>query len=149
MNKKCVSLIALVSVLILAISLAACASTPTTTPTPTPTNEIPIEVVSVSGPLQPINPGGPIVEMTLKNVSPEPVVSLNATLELGIPNRTFIFEFNVTSANPLLPDKSTSTRLNLIGGGFSDNISYPLTINGILKSGVTFAYNKEVRIFRP
>lgn len=42
----------------------------------------PIEIIAVVGPLQPINPGGPIVEITLKNMADEPIVSLTATLEL-------------------------------------------------------------------
>jgi hypothetical protein len=98
------------------------------------------------GPLQPINPGGPIVEITLKNVAVEPVVSLAATLELS---RSFYFDFNVTSSNPLLPDKSISARLTLIGGGFSANIPYPLRINGTLQNSTTFAYTKQVQIVEP
>jgi hypothetical protein len=153
MNKKMLLLIILGLALILFTSLAGCTSkstpipSPTTpTPTPTATNQQPIEVVSVSGPLQPINPGGPIVEITLKNVSSEPVISLAATIELG---RTFTFNFDVSASNPLLPDKSISSRLTLIGGGFSDNVSYPLTISGTLQSGATFAYTKQVQIVAP
>ena len=146
MNKKWLLLIALGLVLILAIPTVACTLTPTPTPTPTPQNQQPIEIISVLGPLQPINPGGPIVEITLKNVAVQPIVSLAASLELG---RSFNFDFDVTSSNPLLPEKSVSAKLTLIGGGFSDNISYPLTINGTLQNGATFAYTKQVQIVEP
>jgi len=116
---------------------------PMPTPTPSLQNQQPIEIISVLGPLQPINPGGPIVEITLKNVAVEPVVSLTATLELI---RSFNFDFDVTSSNPLLPGKSISAKLTLIGGGFNDSISYPLTINGTLQNGATFDYIKQVQI---
>jgi len=109
-------------------------------------NQQPVEIISVTGPLQPINPGGPTVEITLKNVAVEPVVSLSASLELS---RPFNFDFDVTSSNPLLPDKSISSRLTLIGVGFSDNVSYPLKINGTLQSGATFTYTEQVQITAP
>ena len=93
----------------------------------TPQNPQPIEIKSVVGPLQPINPGGPIVEITLKNVSIEPVVSLNAILELG--HGPFNFNFDVTPSNPLMPNKSISAKKTLIGGiggGLSGNICHSL-----------------------
>ena len=137
----------IVSMAMLTIMVGCAPSpTPTLTPTPTPDNQQPIEIISVLGPLQPINPGGPIVEITLKNVTVEPVVSLAASLELS---RSFNFDFDVTSSNPLLPDKSSSTKLTLIGGGFSDNILYPLMINGTMQNGATFAYTKQVQIVEP
>jgi hypothetical protein len=112
----------------------------------TPQNQQPIEILSVIGPLQPINPGGPIVEITLKNLAVEPIVALTATLELS---RSFDSDFNVTPSNPVLPNKSISARLTLIGGGFSDNLSYPLTIDGAFQNGATFVYNKQVQIVEP
>ena len=87
----------------------------------------PIVVVSVSGPLEPINPGGPRIEITLKNVGSEPVANLTAILEL---NKPFQFAFSVL----LAPGESTSTRLLLIGGEFSNNKNYPLTITGYKQS---------------
>lgn len=126
----------------------ATVSTPTPTPTPTQTstNQEPIEILSVSGPLQPINPGGPIVEITLQNTGTESVVSLAATLEL---TRSFNFSFDVTSSNPLQSGKSISSKLTLIGGGFGDNTQYPLTISGTLENGTTFNYTKQVQIAAP
>lgn len=126
--------------------MVGCTPSPTTTPTPTSQNQQPIEIITVLGPLPPINPGGPIVEITLKNVTAVPVISLAAVLEL---NSSFNFDFDVTSSNPLLPDESISAKLTLIGGEFSDNISYPLAINGTLQNSATFAYTKQVQIVEP
>ena len=75
----------------------------------------PIEIVSIEGPLEPINPGGPVVGITLKNISNDNIVSLNATLKLEKP---FIFEFDVSNGNPLLPDNTIYTERFLINGGF-------------------------------
>jgi hypothetical protein len=130
--------------LIVATPTVGCLST--SAPAPTSENQQPIEIISVLGPQQPINPGGPIVEITLKNIAVQPVTSLAASLELS---RSFQFDFDVTPANPLLPDKSTSAKLTLIGGGFSDNTSYPLKITGTLQDSTTFAYTKQVRIAEP
>jgi len=112
-------------------------------------NQQPIEVMSVLGPLQPFNPGGPVVEITLKNVGVEPVISLTATLELDTPFGPFDFIFNVTPSNPLQPNKSTSDILTLIGGGFADNVSYPLKIHATLQNGAKFVYTKLVQIVEP
>jgi hypothetical protein len=81
-----------------------------------PANE-PVEVVSITGPLSPINPGGPVVEIILNNTGGTSIVSLTATLD--IPNalsNPFVFTFNVTPANPLLPGDSVSDTLTLING---------------------------------
>jgi predicted secreted protein len=132
------------------VVIVGCSITPTSTPTPQ--NEQPIEVVSVLGPIPPFNPGGPVVEITLKNVSGEPVVSLKASLGItraGPSNTPFTFNFDVTPSNPLLPDKTIGTQLTLIGGGFSDNVSYPLIIEGNLESGTEYSYTKQVQIESP
>ena len=132
------STLVIVILFITSILLVACAGSTTT-----PTNQPTIEIVSVLGPLQPINPGGPTIELTLKNVSTEPVVNLTANLELS---RVFVFNFDVTPSNKLLPDETISAKLTLIGGGFSDSLSYPLTINGALQDGAAFAYTQQVMI---
>jgi hypothetical protein len=147
--KFCVVII-LVTVLCLAFS--ACQSpTPTTIPTSTSTssntttsiNPELIEVVSVRGPLDPINPGGPNVEVTLKNLSSQPVTALTANLQL---DRAFNFKFDVSAANPLLPGKFVSARLTLIGGGFNERASYLMVVNGVLQDGQIFSLNKQVKI---
>ncbi len=111
----------------------------------------PIEVVSVLGPVRPFNPGGPGVELTLKNVSVEPVISLTADLEVETAFGTSVhFTFDdVSPSNPLQPNTSTSDRRFLIGAGFSSDVSYPLTINATMRNGANFIYTKLVQIVRP
>jgi hypothetical protein len=111
----------------------------------------PIEIVSVLGPVPPFTPGGPNVEITLKNVSVEPVISLTATLEVYTVFGTSVdFTFDdVSPSNPLQPNRSTSDTLCLIGGGFSSDVSYPLTINATLQNGAKFVYTKLVQIEKP
>jgi hypothetical protein len=131
---------------------AACSGNATNTPSQTPTNQQPLEIVSVTGPLSPINPGGPVVQVILKNISSEPVVALSASLGInraGPSNTPFIFNFEVSSASPLLSSNSISSKLTLIGGSFSDNTAYSLTIEGTLKSGGTFKYTEQVQIAAP
>jgi hypothetical protein len=113
---------------------------------PASPNQQPVEVVSVSGPIPPYNPGGPVVEITLKNASDEAITSLAATLKLS---RDFDFAYDVTSSKPLSPGNSIIARLTLINGGFSDNTTYPLIINGTQQSGATFSYTKQVQIEEP
>ena len=127
---------------VIVIAVSGCSQTST------PQNVQPIEVVSVVGPLQPINPGGPNIEITLKNASVEPVVSLNVALDLNT-GRPFNLNFDVTPSNPLMPDKSISVKQTLIGGGFSDNLSYPLTVSGTFRNGDAFTYTQKVRIVHP
>jgi len=118
----------------------------------TTTDQQPIEVVSVIGPLQPINPGGPMVQVTLKNISNETVVSLTASLGIssaGQTNAPFVFNFDVTTSNPLLPAGNVSSTLTLIGAGLADTILYPLAIQGTLQGGATFAYTEGVQIASP
>jgi len=95
----------------------------------------PIEVVSVSSPYKPgdtITPAGPKIEITLKNISNEPVISLTALLiEEGGFNSPWTFNFNVALVNPLLPGQSTSVTNILIGGGFGGGIPYSLAITGV------------------
>jgi hypothetical protein len=111
----------------------------------------PIEIVSVLGPIGLPNPAGPIVEITLKNVSVEPVVSLTATLKVfSALGKPFDFTFNdVAPANPLQPNGSTSDTRCLIGGGFAGNVLYPLTINATIQDGANFVYTKLVQIVGP
>jgi Leucine-rich repeat (LRR) protein len=114
-------------------------------------NQQPIEIVSVLGPVGPVNWGGPAVEITLKNVGVEPVISLTATLEaFSAFGTSFDLTFNVTPSNPLQPNKSTSDTLCLIGGGFiGGNVSYPLKIHATLQNGAKFVYTKMVQIVEP
>jgi hypothetical protein len=162
MNKNLLLLISLGLALILITPLVGCtpAQTPTTpippsTPAQTPSQssqgQQPIEVISVLDTTKlvngEINPGGPTIKITLKNVSHKPVVSLNVTMDEGGP-RSFDFDFNVTPSNPFQPNESISSERRLIGGGFGGdlpygNFPYSLTINGTMQSGETFAFTWE------
>jgi hypothetical protein len=57
--------------------------------------------------LPPFNPGGPNVEITLKNVSTEPIISLTAVFTSLGPHDIDI-NFDVGSVNPLSPGASIS-----------------------------------------
>ena len=105
-----------------------------------------VEVISVTGPIPPFTPGGPTVEITLKNVSAEPITGLTATLVAG---RSFDFNFAVSPPIPLMPNGSVSQKLTMIGGGFSDNVLYPLTIKATLQSGTAVVYTQQVQIKAP
>jgi hypothetical protein len=123
-------------------------ATISTTNTNVTQNQQPIEIVSALGPIPPFTPGGPEIEITLKNVSNEPVVSLTAIFT-NLGPRDFDFEFAVSNSNPLLSGISISDSLTLIGAGFDTNVSYPLTIEGTLQNGVTFNYVLQIEIVEP
>ena len=117
---------------------------PTPTATPIPVNEGALKVVSVSI-LQPYNPGGPTIEVTLQNNATNPVVSLQATLTLPGHNYTYVFE-NVSSSNPLLPNQDTSQTETLINAGFETNQTYLMEIKGTLQNGSAFDFTAPVTI---
>jgi hypothetical protein len=106
----------------------------------------PIAVTAVTGPRSPINPGGPNIEITLQNVSSLPVISLTATLEL---NRSFNFNFDVSTASPLAPTASINSTLTLIGAAFSSSLVYPLTVQGTFQDGSNFSFTRQVTINSP
>ncbi len=130
---------------------ATSAVSPTASPTPTPTqspqNRQPIEVISLFEPKQTPNPGGPVEEITLKNVATEPVISLAVILESE--DRFYEFPFYVAPSNALLPGKSISSTLTIIGGGLGFGLSYPVTINATLQNGSNFVYTKQVQFEAP
>ena len=85
-------------------------------------------VISIKG-VTPITPGGPTIQITLKNNSTKPITSLNATLDL---NNSYVFNFkNVTQLQPLTSGNSVSETKILIGGGFSSESAYSIIISGI------------------
>jgi len=143
---------------------AACSGPPAPSPTPTlppptlTTSTRPIEVVSAVGPIpdwyedgKPVyNPGGPIVEITVKNVSSEPVILLEVNLDIGSvsPQNPYVFNFGVSPSNPINPGQIISGRRVLIGGGFGD-LPLPLTISGRLEGNVAFFYVRSVVITPP
>jgi hypothetical protein len=132
------------------LALSACQTKTTSPITTTSTtsnyeaaNLQPIDVLSVQGPLPPVNPGGPNVEITLKNVSTEPIVSLTAVFT-NLGPRDIDINFEVGPVNPLSPGASISDTHTLIDGGFTNNVLYPLTIEGTVQNGATFSYVEEV-----
>lgn len=153
LKRTAVLLVFAVVFLFLIMSGCGTKSSPSPTSATLPPGQEPLAVVSVIGPIPPYNPGGPVIEITLKNVSVEPVISLITGLGIdraGPPNMPpFTFTFKVTPGNPLLPGNTTSTTQTLIGGGFSDNVTYPLTINGTLQNGTSVVYAKQVKITPP
>jgi hypothetical protein len=107
------------------------------------TSTQPVEVASVQGPLEPINPGGPVVAITLENISTKTITSLTAILKL---NRDFTFEFDISLSKPLAPGEDISSRLTLIGGGFDSDVSYPLQVKGTFDDNSKFDFTKQVHI---
>lgn len=101
-----------------------------------------VNVISVKA-VPPVTPGGPTVQLTLKNINVKPITSLNATLEL---NNSYVFNFkNVTQSQPLALGNSVSDTQILIGGGFTTQSTYPLTISGIA-GGSLFSYTIKINI---
>jgi hypothetical protein len=130
-------------------------SFPTTTSiTSTPTVTVPGEPVAVNyvrGPYEPINPGGPTIEIALKNVSSQPIVSLAASLGVNSspPGRDFEFTFDVSPETPLAPNVTISAKMTLIGGGFGSDVTYPLTVSGAFQDGSSFSFTESVQIAPP
>ena len=120
-------------------------NTTTVTVTQSPSGQQPVQVVSVASTYKPgdtINPGGPQIIMTLKNISNEPIVSLKVLLyEPGGFNSPWTFNFNASPASPLLPGQSIDTTQIMIAGGWGGGISYSLTVSGTLQNGTTFSYS--------
>lgn len=102
-----------------------------------------IDVISISGTGSPPNPGGPEIQLKLKNIGMKPVTNLNATLVL---NNNYVFNFkDVTESNPLAPGYSASDTEILIGAGFRSELAYPIIINGV-ENNMSFRYTENVYI---
>lgn len=113
-----------------------------------------IEIVSVSDaqePNQTINPAGPVIKITLKNIANESIVLLTATLILDSASGfgPYDYTFNVGNSNPFMPGTTISQTQILPGGGYSTEQSYPLHIQGLLQSGYSFYYDQFVDIVEP
>jgi hypothetical protein len=115
------------------------------TPAPSQSPQYPVEVVSVQEtnpykPGQTITPGGPTIEIRLKNVSRESIISLNVTLVI-MDDRTFEYDFDVSPETPLSPNRIISSVRRDIGGGWGGSTPYSLDISGAMQSGEAFAFN--------
>ena len=121
-------------------------------PVPTSTATGPdIQVVSVSQVREPggiVNPGGPNIEVTLKNISSEPIVSLSAFLTLsgGLSHGAFTYDFGLSPENPLMPGAIASRSKILIGGAYDPSVPQPLGITGKTRSGRAFTQENWVLI---
>ena len=139
-------LLAFVALLVLSLSLLVGGCNSATTEPPTTSEQDPVSVVSVRA-VGLVNPGGPTIEITLKNTGTEPVVSLKAGLYLE-GTKKFIYDFPaVSSATPFQPGDVISQTLNLVGPtGYSNETWYSLTIDIIFQNNTTLAYLKLVQI---
>lgn len=102
-----------------------------------------VKVVSIQVIQQPTNPGGPTIQLTLMNAGVMPITSLKATLDL---NNNYTFNFkDVTASKPLISNHSVSNVEILIGGGFTTESTYLLTISGTTDNG-TFSNTVRAHI---
>ena len=112
------------------------------TMTTTIQNQQPLEILYVGEYSETeINPAGPPIEIRLKNVSVEPIISLTVVLTEAVVTggrEDFKFDFAFTSANPLLPGETASVRRILIMASYPER--YSLKINGIFQNGATFNF---------
>ncbi len=111
-----------------------------------------VKVVSVTGPISPYNPAGPVIGITLMNVAEMPIISLNTSLRLESQLSlaiSYSFIFSVSASNPLLPGQSVKDIQTLIGGGFDSSQSYHLIIAGTFENGMEFSYIQPVQIIPP
>jgi hypothetical protein len=137
--------------MIISLVLVSCGSpktTTTTTTAATTTSLQPIQVLSVSGPIQPAVPGGPSITMTVQNFTALTVTSLSVVFTNMGPNE-FKFDFPISDTNYLRPMGSTSDTFTLIDGTFNNDSSYPLTIEGTLQDGSIFNYTVQIKIAAP
>jgi hypothetical protein len=111
-------------------------------------SEQPIEVISMLRHIpNPPNPGGPTIELILKNLSAKTVVSLSVLLgikySINIPFEIF---FDVSASNPLTSGKTISGRRFLAGAGYEDGQYYPVFISGTFQDGLIFSYTQYVQV---
>lgn len=159
MRMRATSIVLCLALFIIALA-GACNVMPVNT---NPETSGPVEVVSVVGPVEPINPGGPTIQITLKNTSVGIVTGVSAFLHdiyPRLPEATYPqplpgpaeFNFDVTAANPLLAGKTTTSTLTLIGATLDINKAYALTLNDEYTSGIetgqTTSYQQHVNIIK-
>jgi len=107
------------------------------------TSNRPVEISSIKPSSALANPGGPSIQVALKNVGLSSITSLKATLHL---NNDYVFDFkDITTSQPFLSGNSAYDTKILIGAGFSSELAYPITIDGVVNN-VSFSYTQNVRI---
>jgi hypothetical protein len=101
-----------------------------------------VKIVSIQS-VPPINPGGPPIKLTVKNIGMSPITSLNAKLEL---NHDYYFDFReVTQSTPLESGSSISETSILIGAGYRSELTFPITITGIINN-IPFTYTENIHM---
>lgn len=128
----------LVVLLLPALALASCGSA-----------SRPVELASATDITQPLDQGGPEIEIVFKNVSAASIVaSMVQTPLTGFSQHKYAID-DVSSAKPLQPGQSTTTRWQLIGRSYQSDVAYPVTISGTLEDGKTFSYTTTTKIASP
>lgn len=139
--------ILIIALLVLALAAASCgqaaATSSTSPPTPSAAQPSPPVAVTLYGPVPPFNPGGPQVEIIIKNVSNKAISSLTANLVL---NKTYVFNFTIPASQPLPPNSSITAKQTLIGASISDSTPYSLQISGAFQDGAALSYSQSVTI---
>jgi hypothetical protein len=139
--------------LLLALPAAAGCSNraPSTT---TSTGNQPVEIVSVLGPIPPFNPGGPNVEITVKNIGTLAISHLVATLDLNLPTppENYSFDFGLSEENTLAPGATASVTRTLINGRFDNDTFYTVSLDVLVPGtggAITYDYSVQVQIGSP
>jgi hypothetical protein len=134
------------AIALLAIA-AGCSGAYSSSTTSTTTSGRVIQVISVAS-TGPINPGGPVIEVTLKNISGQNIVALTAILTLapGSSAGPFTYDFGIGSSLPLAPGATDSQTKTLIGASYSAETPYPLGIHGNLQDGASFTEEYYIMI---
>ena len=133
----------LVGLTLILMGAVACTQEPIERTSASESPAEPIAIVSVAYAAgQTVNPGGPAVEITLKNLSKEDVVSLDVTLDES-QRGSFKFDFGVNTSKPLSPGKTIRARQILIAGGWGPDIPYSVAVSGTLRSGAAFSFTWE------
>jgi hypothetical protein len=84
----------------------------------------------------------PTVQIVLRNMSAESIISLHAVLEEFAPE-DYNFSFDVTAVKPLTPGSVSLAARELFQGQFGAGIPYDLIISGMYQSGKTFSFTWE------
>ena len=110
----------------------------------------PVELVSMTGPVPPFTPGGPQIQIALKNVSSTPITSLSAQPGIsGAPGQVYTVTFDISSENPLRPGQDISATTVLINGAIQTGYTYQVTIRGTLEGGKAFDYTVTAKLTPP
>jgi hypothetical protein len=86
----------------------------------------------------------------LGNTTSEPIISLTASLNIRAESifNPYLFSFDVTSSNSLLPGRTVSyTRV--VEAGYQNGVAYPLTINVTFLDGVSTVEIQQIIISEP